>query len=196
MADRSHKIQTLTGVLEFLLGKSLARDHSQYVISAMEIGLQSELTPSLKGRRARAHSGRNSSTFVWGTGAWHTLQLKGSTPGDRFSSLFSGQLRCKPPTRAKGPRLPRSGAWIDEINDARGLSRVRVAEFNSSNIATWRVYDGVKHGSWLAGCKSSCHGSKRYALYLMLDRRRVAWRGGRLGVAGAGSFFAGRTCQT
>jgi len=35
-ADRSH-------VLEFLLEKSLARDHSQYVIGAMEMGLLAAL---------------------------------------------------------------------------------------------------------------------------------------------------------
>ena len=35
VADRPHKIQTLTGVVEFLL----TRDHSQYVIGAIEIKL-------------------------------------------------------------------------------------------------------------------------------------------------------------
>ena len=85
-----------------------------------------------------------------------------------FSSLFFGQLRCSPPTQAKG-----------RGRDARGLSGARATKFNSSNIATWRVYNSVKHGSWLAGCESSCHGSKRYTLYLMLDRRRRRGRRGR-----------------
>ena len=39
VADRPHKIQSLTGVVEFLLEKSLTRNHSQYVIGAIEIKL-------------------------------------------------------------------------------------------------------------------------------------------------------------
>ena len=39
VADWPHKMQTLIGVLKFLLEKSLARDHSRYVIGAMEIKL-------------------------------------------------------------------------------------------------------------------------------------------------------------
>ena len=80
-----------------------------------------------------------------------------------------------------------------EGRDARGLSGARATKFNSSNIATWRVYNSVKHGSWLAGCESSCHSSKRYTLYLMLDRRRRRRRRGRRGRRDGRRFVLCRT---
>lgn len=104
-------------------------------------------------------------------GRWERGMHCGGAQGatSLFSSLFFGQLRCRSPHASER-----------EGRDARALSGARATKFNSSNIATWRVYNSVKHGSWLAGCESSCHGSKRYTLYLMLDRRRA----GRLGRRG------------
>ena len=112
---------------------------------------QSELTPSLNDA-GFVHSGS--------MGAWHALRW--SSRGDKLVlELVLWPITMQPPHASER-----------EGRDARGLSGARATKFNSSNIATWRVYNSVKHGSWLAGCESSCHGSKRYTLYLMLDRER------------------------
>ena len=97
----------------------------------------------------------------------HALQW--STPGDGFSSLFFGQLRCRPPTQTKGSR------GVDRRDQMMpgALSEYEPHDLPNSILRHGRCMS-VKHGSWLAGCESSCHGSKRYALCLMLDRRRVA----------------------
>ena len=74
------KMQSLTGVLKFLLEKSLARDHSQYVIGVMEIKLLALLCfrqGSSIGTDTVAKMTQGSCmqrTFVRGMGAWHALR--------------------------------------------------------------------------------------------------------------------------
>ena len=87
---------------------------------------QSELTPSLNDA-GFVHSGS--------MGAWHALRW--SSRGDKLVL----ELVLWPITMQAPHSSEREG------RDTRGLSGARATKFNSSNIATWRVYDSVKHGS-------------------------------------------------